>query len=120
MHKVEDLIIWKKSIDLTKDIYLLVSEVSADEKFGLISQIKKSAVSIPSNIAEGDGRNSNKEFKHFLGIANGSCYELQTQLIRLYELSLINNDKITPLIDLCIEIQKNELFISTKIINLNT
>ncbi|MEZ4857945.1 MAG: four helix bundle protein [Flavobacteriaceae bacterium] len=74
MHKVEDLIIWKKSIDLTKNIYLLVSEISKDEKYGLISQIKRSAVSIPSNIAEGAGRNSTNEFKHFLGMANGSTY----------------------------------------------
>ncbi len=88
MHKVEDLKIWKKSIGLTKSIYQLVSDLPSDEKFGLASQIKSSAVSIPSNIAEGAGRNSNKEFKHFLSIANGSTYELQTQLILLIELNL--------------------------------
>lgn len=72
MHKIEDLIIWKKSIQLTKQVYLLCSEISSEEKFGFISQIRRSSVSIPSNIAEGAGRNSNNEFKHFLGIANGS------------------------------------------------
>ena len=79
--------IWKKSIQLTKAIYILVSELPLDEKYGLVSQIKRSAVSIPSNIAEGAGRNSSKEFKHFMSIANGSSYELQTQLILIIELS---------------------------------
>jgi len=106
MHKIEDLKIWQKSIILTKAVYLLASELPSDERFGIISQIKRSAVSIPSNIAEGAGRNSQKEFKHFLAIANGSSYELQTQLILLIELNLTNKNKIQPVIELCIEIQK--------------
>ncbi|CAM1342879.1 four helix bundle protein [Tenacibaculum amylolyticum] len=106
MHKVENLKIWEKSIELTKAVYLLVSELSSDEKFGLTSQIKRCAISIPSNIAEGAGRNSRKEFKHFLSIANGSSYELQTQLILIIELDLINKSKVQPIIELCIEIQK--------------
>nr|WP_321412161.1 four helix bundle protein [uncultured Allomuricauda sp.] len=106
MHKVEDLKIWRKSIQLSKSIYLLIPELPKDEKFGLINQIKRSAVSVPSNIAEGAGRNSNKEFKHFLGIANGSLYELQTQLILIIELNLTKNQKVQTLIDECIEIQK--------------
>lgn len=76
MHKVEDLKIWRKSLELTKVVYLLVTALPSDEKYGLTSQIKRCAISIPSNIAEGAGRNSSKEFKHFLSIANGSCYEL--------------------------------------------
>jgi len=106
MHKVEDLKIWKKSMELTKAVYLLVTELPSDEKYGLISQIKRSSVSIPSNIAEGAGRNSNKEFKYFLSIANGSAYELQTQLILLTELNLITKEKVQPVIEVCIEIQK--------------
>jgi len=106
MHNVENLKIWRKSIELTKTIYVLVSELPSDEKYGLVSQIKRSAVSIPSNIAEGAGRNSNKEFKYFMSVANGSAYELQTQLILVIELNLISKDKVQPLIDLCIEIQK--------------
>lgn len=94
MHKVEDLKIWNKSIELTKAVYLLVSDLPNDEKYGLSSQIKRCSVSIPSNIAEGAGRNSNKEFKHFLSIANGSTYELQTQLILLTELNLITIEKV--------------------------
>ena len=91
---------------LVKEIYEITSLLPTDEKFGLISQIKRSAVSIPSNIAEGAGRNSNKEFKYFLSIANGSAYELQTQLILAIELNLIDKNKIEPLIDIIIEIQK--------------
>ncbi len=106
MHKIEELIIWKKSIELSKAAYLITTELPSDEKFGLNSQIKRSSISIPSNIAEGAGRNSNKEFKHFLSIANGSAYELQTQLILLIELHLIAKEKVKPVIDLCIEIQK--------------
>jgi four helix bundle protein len=72
----------------------------------LSSQIKRCAVSIASNIAEGAGRNSNKEFKHFLGIANGSSYELHTQLILTYELNLIEKNRIEELLNLITEIQK--------------
>jgi four helix bundle protein len=106
MHKVEDLKIWQKSIELTKAVYLLVAKLPEEEKFGLIAQLKRSAVSVASNIAEGAGRNSQKEFKHFLSVANGSAYELQTQLILLIELKLITKEIIKPIIDICIEIQK--------------
>ncbi len=106
MHKVEDLKIWKKSMELTKSIYQLALELPTDEKYGLISQIKRSSISIPSNIAEGAGRNSNKEFKYFLSIANGSVYELQTQLILLIDLNIITKEKVQPIIEICIEIQK--------------
>ena len=106
MHKVENLKIWKKAIELAKSIYLLAAELPPEEKYGLVSQIKRCSVSIPSNIAEGAGRNSQKEFKHFLSIANGSAYELQTQLILLIELNLIKKEKVKPVIDVCVEIQK--------------
>ncbi len=106
MHKVEDLKIWKKSIDLAKSAYKLTSALPSNEKYGIISQIKRSVVSISSNIAEGAGRNSNKEFKHFLSIANGSAYELQTQLILTIELNLLSKEKVQPSIDMLTEIQK--------------
>jgi four helix bundle protein len=106
MHKIEDLIIWRKALTLTKEIYELVTELSDDEKYGLSAQLKRCAISIPSNIAEGAGRKSNKEFKHFLSIANGSAYELQTQLLLIIELNMMTPIKVQPVIDLCIEIQK--------------
>ncbi len=80
MNRYEKLDVWHKAIELTKDIYHLSNQFPEDEKFGLISQIRRAAVSIPANIAEGSGRNSNKEFNHFLGIASGSCSEVETLL----------------------------------------
>ena len=85
---------------------MLCSELPADEKFGLSNQIKRSVVSIPSNIAEGAGRNSDKEFLYFLGIAQGSSFELMTQLILCYELNLIEKIKIDDVIENLKEIQK--------------
>lgn len=106
MHKIEELKIWKKSIKLTELVYEITLALPSNEKYGLISQIKRSSVSISSNIAEGAGRNSIKEFKHFLSIANGSAYELQTQLILTTVLNLIPKDKIQPVLDLITEVQK--------------
>ena len=106
MHKEEDLKIWQKSMELTKAVYLITAELPSDEKFGLVTQLKLSAVSIPLNIAEGAGRNSQKEFKHFLSIASGSAHELHTQLLLVVELNLIDKNKVQSVIELCIEIQK--------------
>lgn len=106
MHNFEKLNFWKKSIELTKKVYLATTEISSDEKYGLISQIKRASVSIPSNIAEGSGRNSNKEFSHFLAISLGSAFELHTQLILMKELNMLNYEKVDELINDVVEIQK--------------
>ena len=99
-----DLIVWQKSLQLCKDVYLVTKNFPKEEIYGLTSQIRRCAVSIPSNIAEGKGRNSDKDFIRFLQIALGSIYELQTQLELAFELSYIDN--INSLIDLSIEIEK--------------
>lgn len=91
---------------LVKDIYLLTENIPYSEKHGLISQIRRCAVSIPSNIAEGAGRNNPKEFNQFLGIANGSSYELETQLILLVDLNFRSEEEIQPLLNVLAEIQK--------------
>ncbi len=106
MHNFEKLLFWQKSIALAKLVYQHSTKLPADEKFGLISQIKRAAVSIPSNIAEGAGRNSDREFNHFLGVANGSSFELQTQLILTRELALIDTDAVSELISELNEIQR--------------
>lgn len=80
-------------MNLVKQVYALTTELPANEKFGLISQIQRCAISIPSNIAEGSGRSSEKEFLHFLNISISSSYELETQLILLDELYKINTQK---------------------------
>ena len=79
MHNYKELKVWQKAVQLSTAVYSLCSELPAEEKYGLKSQMQRCSVSIASNIAEGAGRNSNKEFKYFLSIANGSCYELETQ-----------------------------------------
>ena len=83
-----DLVVWQKSMELTKKIYTITKDFPKEEVYGLTSQIRRSAVSIPSNIAEGKGRNSDKEFVRFLQISLGSLYELQTQ----FELALSFNN----------------------------
>ncbi len=104
MHQFEKLMIWQKAMDVAVEVYQITAELPLDEKFNLIHQIKKCAVSIPSNIAEGSGRNSNNEFIHFLGIANGSAYELITQLMILKRLEMIEVEKINSIINRLIEI----------------
>tara|TARA_R110002049_G_scaffold309052_1_gene516240 strand:+ start:2371 stop:2721 length:351 start_codon:yes stop_codon:yes gene_type:complete len=96
----KDLEVWKLSVSLVLDIYQLALSLPKDEQYGLSSQIKRAAISIPSNIAEGAGRKSTKELLRFLDIANGSLSELETQLIiierlNFAEVSEILDDKIT-------------------------
>lgn len=92
MHRHKELKIWKESMDLVVEIYEMTNSFPSDERFGLISQMRRSALSIPSNIAEGAGRNSSKDFARFLAIAKGSCSELETQLEVSYRLRLIEED----------------------------
>lgn len=85
----KELIVWQKSIQLVKEIFILTAKFPKSELYGLISQIRRAAVSIPSNIAEGNGRNSRKEYCHSLAIAYGSALELETQLIIAKELDFV-------------------------------
>lgn len=87
----KDLDIWKMSIDLVKDIYTLTESFPKDEQFGLTSQLRRAAVSVPSNIAEGSARNGNKEFIQFCYISLGSLSEVETQIIIATELNFIHN-----------------------------
>ena len=81
MNKFKELKVWSKSIDLVVKIYHITQSFPKEETYGLISQIRRAASSIPSNIAEGAGRMSSGDFKHFLNVARGSAFELETQLI---------------------------------------
>ncbi|SNR17159.1 four helix bundle protein [Tenacibaculum jejuense] len=91
MKKYTDLEVWIKSRALVSQVYTLSKDFPAEEVYGLTSQIRRSAISIPSNIAEGCGRQTDKETIHFLYIARGSLYELETQLFLSKDLSYINN-----------------------------
>ena len=106
MHNFQELKIWQKSMDITEQTYRLSAEFPKEEKYGLTSQIRRSAVSIPSNIAEGAGRNTDGEFKNFLVIASGSSNELFTQLILSHRLELVSENKVKPILNELIEIQK--------------
>lgn len=106
MHILEDLKVWNKAMEIAVETYKLSADFPTEEKYGLTSQIRKSAVSVPSNIAEGAGRNTSGEFKNFLGIANGSSYELFTQLILSYKLDLVPETLVQPIIKEVVEVQK--------------
>jgi four helix bundle protein len=93
MHNYNNLQIWQQAMDLVEDIYKLTASFPVEEKFSLVSQMTRAAVSIPSNIAEGAGRNSNKDFAHFISIAIGSLYELNTQIVLSERLGYINQSQ---------------------------
>ena len=81
MHRYKELQVWKESMRLVEDVYKITADFPANEQFGITSQIRRSAVSISSNIAEGAGKNTNGDFRRFISIASGSCNELETQLL---------------------------------------
>ena len=90
MHNFKELLVWQKSRELVKEIYLVTEKFPKEEQFGLISQLRRAAISIPSNIAEGCGRRTNKDTKRFIEIAQGSSFEVETQLILAYDLGFIS------------------------------
>jgi four helix bundle protein len=101
-----DLEVWKLSIDLVKEVYKLTGTFPASENFGLTNQIRRAAVSIPSKIAEGQGRNSPKEFRQFLAVGLGSLAELETQLIISQAIEYISQEELHPLLNFLDRIRK--------------
>ena len=91
----KELVVWQKAIDLTVAVYQLTKKFPKDELFGLVSQMRRASVSIASNIAEGEGRKSKKEFSRFLGISLGSKAELETQLILCERVGLADKSEIS-------------------------
>ena len=106
MHNFRKLDIWLKSMDLVVEIYQLTNAFPNNEKFGLSSQMNRAAVSIPSNIAEGSAKSSNKDFARFLEMSIGSSYELETELTIASKLNYIGFDAFALLQNKIIEIQK--------------
>jgi four helix bundle protein len=106
MYNFKELKIWQKSRELTKKIYLITQKFLEEEKYDLISQVRRSAVSIPSNIAEGSGRESKKEFLRFLNISISSAFELETQIIISGDLGFIEEQEYNLIIEEINEIQK--------------
>ncbi len=106
MRNFRELMVWQRSFELVNDIYDASNALPSDEKFGLKSQIRRSAVSIPSNIAEGCSRRTNKDLARFLEIAIGSSFELETQLLIAKRREMLNKSKNESIIDELHEIQK--------------
>jgi four helix bundle protein len=106
MNSFRDLKVWNKSMAMLVDVYKHLKKFPDAEKFNLVSQIQRSAVSVPSNIAEGCGRHSNPAFKQFLSVSLGSAYELETQLIISNKLNFLEDESFKAPQDRVIEIQK--------------
>ena len=103
-----NLEVWKRSLNYVTRIYKVTAQYPDAEKFGLVSQMRRAAVSIPSNIAEGAARNSKKEFINFLHIAQGSAAELETQLFISQNLNFISQNQTDPLLQ---ELEENSKMI---------
>lgn len=115
MHNYKQLKVWEKAMELVVAIYEAAVDFPKTETYGLTSQIRRSAVSIASNIAEGAGRNSDKEFCHFLAVAHGSSYELETQIIASERLKLITAESSNALCEKINEIQRMNYTLQTKL-----
>ena len=105
-HKFKELQIWQRSRLFCSKIYELTSKFPESEKFGLTNQLRRASVSIPSNIAEGSSRKSNKDFMRFLQIAIGSAYEIETQLLISFDLKFMTNKDLDSTISELSEIIK--------------
>jgi S23 ribosomal protein. len=105
-HNFKNLIVWKKAVDLAVHIYELTAMFPNDEKFGITSQMRRSSVSIPSNIAEGTARNSSKSFSNSLDISLGESFELETQAIISNRVGLLEDETFETLTNQISEVQK--------------
>ena len=118
MHNFKDLKFWQKAVDLSVLIYKTTATFATfptEEKFGLVSQLRRATISIASNIAEGASRNGDKEFLHFLSLSTGSAFEIETQLIIANKLNYIKETELETLLLYLSEIQKMIYSFSKKI-----
>jgi four helix bundle protein len=106
MRNYKELEIWRRSMKMVNEVYQQCKLLPNDEKYGLNSQILRSAVSIPSNIAEGCSRSSKKEFARFLEISLGSAFELETQLLIAIEANMLDTEKVKSIISELNDIQR--------------
>jgi four helix bundle protein len=106
MHNYKELKVWKLSMTLVTSVYTITADFPNEEKFALVSQLRRSAVSFSSNIAEGSGRRTDKEFAHFLSISYGSQFELETQLLISSRVGFLSEKNAEKLFSDLSEIQK--------------
>jgi four helix bundle protein len=114
INSYKDLLIWQKGIRIVILVYKLVKKFPEDERFALTSQLKRASVSIPSNIAEGFGRNSDKSFSYFLDIAKGSLNEIETQLIISKELDFVKDETLFDELILMIQEESKMIYSFSK------
>lgn len=115
LRNYRQLQVWKDAMLATKLVYQLTTKLPPDERFGLINQMRRAAVSMPSNIAEGHARNSVKDFQRFLFIAKGSAAELETQLTLCCELDFLEEEECTEVMDLLDKISRKIARLSASI-----
>lgn len=106
MANYKELVVWQKAMTLTEEVYRIVRYLPKEELFGLSEQMRRAAVSVPSNIAEGQGRNTDGDFNRFLLISRGSLMELETQLELCKRLNYIPEKDLKTAFSLCVEIDK--------------
>ncbi len=100
----QDLIAWQKAMDLVEEVYRATREFPKEELYGLTSQLRRAVVSVPSNVAEGQGRRTANEFQHFLSIAHGSLREVETQLMIAHRLAYLPTESLQSLMNLAAEV----------------
>lgn len=106
MHNFKELKVWQEAMSLAKEVYVTTRKFPSEEKYGLISQINRCSISIPSNIAEGAGRGTDKDFNQFLNIALGSAFELETQLLLSNEFNYITKEQTQLLTEKVCKVQR--------------
>ncbi len=106
MRNFKKLLIWQKGMQIVRETYAVTAKLPSEEKFGLISQMRRCSVSIPSNIAEGSCNRSTKQYRHYIEIATGSAFELETQTLICKEVELLKQEEIDNLLQLIEEEQK--------------
>jgi four helix bundle protein len=97
-HGFRDLLVWRQAMDLARDCYFLTKHFPREELYGITSQMRRAAVSVPANIAEGNGRKTRKDYVSFLRVAQGSLRELETYLILVVEIKLVQKEAVTALL----------------------
>ncbi len=98
-HGFRELLVWKQAMNLARDSYFLTRNLPREELYGLTSQIRRAAVSVPANIAEGNGRGTRKDYVNFLRIAQGSLREVETYLLLIQEIDLATPELVEPLLN---------------------
>jgi four helix bundle protein len=106
VHNFKELKVWQKAVDFAVEVYAVTKGFPSEEKFGLVSQMRRAGISIPSNIAEGCGKNSTKQFSQSLEVSLGESFELETQLIIAYRTGLITVEQVKELEENLSELQR--------------